>query len=347
MRAARIHELGDPDVLAVEEVADPSPGRGELLVRVRATSVNHRDIWMRKGHPHPAYWVELPAILGIDMSADVVATGDEVELFAPGERITISPYIACGKCENCRRAHPQYCTRFDVYHGAYAELAVVPESLALRVAPHVPDEHVASFSNTYITAWQMLVGKARVSPDDTVFVWAATSGLGSAAVEIARLAGATVIASAGGKDKRDLVEHRLGSERVVHHYEDDVVERVMELTEDRGATIVFEHVGEATWERSVELCAAGGTIVSAGATSGDEARMNVTAMFAKQVRILGSRLGTMDDALAAIRHLESGAFQPLIAEVFPLDAIADAHRLLEERAIPGKVVVDMKEAGSD
>lgn len=305
---------------------------------MRTTSVNHRDIWIRKGHPHPAYRVALPAILGIDLCGDVIEVGSEVEDFSPGDRITISPYIPCGRCENCRRARPQYCTGFDVYHGTYAELALVPASLALHVSSRVPDEQVGCFSNTYITAWQMLVGKAGVGPDDVVFVWAGTSGLGSAAIEIARVGGATVIASAGGERKRELLS-RLSPDLVVDHYGEDVVARANEFTEGRGVSIVFEHVGQATWERSLELCAAGGTIVSAGATSGDDARVNVTGMFAKQVRILGSRLGTMDDALSAVRHLEAGRFEPLIAEVFPLERIADAHRLLEEGSIPGKVAV--------
>jgi NADPH:quinone reductase-like Zn-dependent oxidoreductase len=342
LRAARIHTHGGPEVLIVEEVDDPSPGAEDLLVRVRTTSVNHRDIWIRKGHPHPAYRVSMPAILGIDLCADVVAIGPAVEGFSVGDRITVSPYIPCGRCERCRRGHAQYCTRFDVYRGAYAEQALVPASLALHVGRHVPAEHVACFSNAYITAWQMLVGKARVGPDDVVFVWAGTSGLGSAAVQIARIAGATVIASAGGRRKLDVLA-QLAPDLAVDHYADDVVARVADFTGGRGATIVFEHVGQATWARSLELCGSGGAIVSAGATSGDEASMNITEMFVKQVSIMGSRLGTMEDALAAVGHLDAGRFRPLVAEVFPLERIADAHRLLEESAVPGKVVVRVSE----
>ena len=338
MLAARMHRLGGPDVLEVEEIADPVPGPEDLLVRVQATSVNRRDLWIRAGHPHPAYRVPLPAILGIDLCATVIASGESVNRFADGQRITINPYITCGRCENCRRERSQYCEDFDVFHGAYAELALVPQSLAVPVAADVPVEHVACFANSYITAWQMLVGKAHVGPDDVVFVWAGTSGLGSAAVEIARLAGARVIASAGGERKR-AVAAGLSPDLVVDHHAEDVVERVLEYTDGRGATIVFEHVGNATWTRSLELCALGGTIVSAGATSGDEVTMDVTAMFVKQLRILGSRLGTMEDALAAIRHFDSGRFRPLVAEVLPLERVADGHRLLEQGAVAGKVVI--------
>ncbi|MBS1879437.1 MAG: zinc-binding dehydrogenase [Actinobacteria bacterium] len=340
MLAARIHELGGPEVFRVEEAPDPVPGPHDLLVAVRATSINHRDVWQRRGHPHPTYRVEFPAILGIDLCADVVETGAEVDGFAAGDRVTISPYIPCGRCENCRRSRPQYCTAFDVFHGTYAELAVIPSALAVPVSAAVPDADVASFSNTYITAWQMLNGKAEVGPDDTVFVWAGTSGLGSAAIEIARLFGAKVVTSVGSEAKRELVS-RLQPDLIVNHYEEDICELVAEFTDGRGATIVFEHVGQASWERSMQMCAAGGTIVSAGATTGDRAEMDVTFMFARQLRILGSRLGTMDDALSAARHLEAGAFKPLIAETITLQEIAEGHRMMEEFAPAGKIIVSV------
>src|SRR5689334_14181449 len=333
-----MHRLGGPEVLEVEEVPDPVPGPRDLLVRVQATTVNRRDLWMRLGHPHPAYRVPLPAVLGIDLCGVVVETGPEVERFHTGDRITLNPYITCGRCAYCRRERSQYCIAFDVYHGAYAELALVPEALAVPVAESVPAEHVACFANAYITAWEMLVTKAGVGPDDVAFVWAGTSGLGSAAIEIARLAGARVIASAGSEAK--LAElAKLRPDLIVDHHSDDVVARALEFTGGLGASIVFEHVASATWERSLALCASGGTIVSAGATSGDEVTMDVTAMFVKQVRILGSRLGTMDDAFAAARHLNSGAFAPLIADVLPLDGVAEGHRRLAQGDAAGKLVV--------
>lgn len=333
-----MHRLGGPEVLEVEEIPEPVPGPREVLVRVQATSVNRRDLWMRLGHPHPAYRVPLPAILGIDLCATVVEAGSEVERPSPGDRITINPYITCGRCEYCRRERSQYCVAFDVYHGTYAELAVVPAALAVPVAAAVPAEHVACFANAYITAWEMLVTKAGVGPDDVVFVWAGTSGLGSAAIEIAQLLGARVIASAGAPHKRSALTER-NPDLIVDHYRDHVVARVLEFTDGLGASIVFEHVGASTWQRSLDICASGGTIVSAGATSGDEATMDVTAMFVKQVRILGSRLGTMDDALAAIRPLNEGRFKPLVGEILPLEKIADGHRMLERGDVAGKIVV--------
>ena len=325
-------------MLRLDDIPPPAPGPGDLLVRLRATSVNHRDIWIRRGHPHPAYHVDLPAILGIDVCGDVVDAGDDVEGFAPGDRVTANPYMECGRCEACRRGRFQYCPRFAVYNGTYAEEFLVPARFAVRVDPSVPDEHVAAFPNTYITAWQMLVGKAELSADDTVFVWAGTSGLGSAAIDIAKLSGARVIASAGSEEKREVLR-RGRADHVVDHHAPELVERVLELTADEGASIVFEHIGQATWERSLEICAHGGTIVSAGATSGDDARMNVTAMFVKQVRILGSRLGTMIDTIDAARHLSAGSFAPLIGAVLPLERLGEAHELMDQGRVIGKVIV--------
>lgn len=338
MRAVRIHRTGGPEVLELEEIDEPIPGRRELLVRVRATSVNHRDIWIRRGHPHPAYRVAMPAILGIDLSGDVVALGATVEDFSEGDRVTVCPYLPCERCTFCRRARPQYCPNFDVYHGTYADLAILPARAALKVAPHVSDEALASFSNSYVTAWQMLVGKARVGPADTVFVWAGTSGLGYAAIEIARAAGARVLASAGTQEKIAVLERR-GVGLVVNHHEPGLVETVTEGTGGLGPTVVFEHVGRATWERSLTMAASGGTVVTAGATSGDEVSMDVTALFVKQLRILGSRLGTMDDALGALGHLEAGHFDPIVGAVVGLRDVERAHRMLEEGSVVGKIVV--------
>lgn len=338
MRAVRMHEHGGPDVLRVEEVPEPKAEPDDLLVRMRATTVNHRDVWIRKGHPHPAYHVDLPAILGIDISGEIVGIGDRVEGFTIGERVTANPYIPCGRCQYCIRGHLQTCPHFTVFNGAYAELVVIPARQAVKLSPEVSDVDAACFPNTYITAWQMLMGKANLTPDDAVFVWAGTSGLGSAAIEIARLAGAMVIASAGSERKLEVLRG-LRPDLVLDHSRPGLVERVLEFTGGEGATVVFEHVGQATWERSLDLAAPGGRIVSAGATSGDDARMDITRMFVKQLRILGSRLGTMEDALAAGKQLNAGRFKPLVGATIPFEDLAEAHRLMEAGRVIGKVVV--------
>lgn len=340
MRAALIRRHGEPAVLQVEDIPVPEPGKGELLIRMLSTSVNHRDVWIRKGHPHPAYRVDLPTALGVDVCGVIEALGEGVDPgFKLGSRVIANPYIPCGKCRRCVRGEFQYCPHFTVYNGSYAEYAVISAANAVTLADSVPITHAAAFPNSYITAWQMLVGKSNVGPADTVFVWAGTSGLGSAAIEIAKLVGARVIASAGTEAKLNMLES-YQPDLIVDHYKPDMVERVMDFTEGQGATIVFEHVGKASWQRSLELCAYGGTIVTAGATSGDEVSMDVTYAFVKQIRVLGSRLGTMKDLSDSVRHLNSGYFRPLIGKTLPLEDIAHAHELMEAGKIIGKIIIE-------
>lgn len=340
MRAALIRKHGEPAVLRLEDIPVPEPREGELLVKMLSTSVNHRDVWIRKGHPHPAYHVDLPTVLGVDVCGVIEKAGGGVDpAFKAGDRVIANPYMPCGKCERCRRGELQYCPNFTVYNGSYAEYAVIPANNAVKLAESVPITYAAAFPNSYITAWQMLVGKAGVGPADTVFVWAGTSGLGSAAIEIAKLAGARVIASAGTEAKLGMLES-YRPDFIVDHYRPDMVARVMDFTEGRGASIVFEHVGKASWQRSLELCAYGGTIVTAGATSGDEVTMDITYAFVKQIKVLGSRLGTMKDLSDSVRHLNSGYFKPLIGKTLPLEDIAHAHELMEAGRIVGKIILE-------
>ncbi|HUH88259.1 MAG TPA: zinc-binding dehydrogenase [Pusillimonas sp.] len=340
MKAALIRRHGAPEVLQLENIPVPKPGKGELLVRMLSTSVNHRDVWIRKGHPHPAYYVDLPTVLGVDVCGVIEEAGEGVDaVFKPGTRIIANPYLACGKCHRCRQGEFQYCASFTVYNGSYAEYAVVSAANAVCLSDDVPVSYAAAFPNSYITAWQMLVGKAGVSPADTVFVWAGTSGLGSAAIEIAKLAGAKVITSAGTEEKLKMLQG-YEPDLIVNHYQPDMVDRVMDFTDGRGASIVFEHVGKSSWQRTLELCAHGGTIVTAGATSGDEVAMDITYAFVKQVRILGSRLGTMKDLSDSVRHLNSGYFKPLIGKTLPLEDIAHAHELMEAGQIVGKITLE-------
>lgn len=340
MRVALIHSHGGPEVLRVEEVEDPKPGPFDILVHQKYTSVNHRDVWLRKGLPDDTFQLPLPSILGIDVSGEVVSVGSDVTAFCVGDRVISNPYIACGKCHACIRQRPHHCARIDIANGAYAELVVVPEERAMLIAPAVSPENAACFANTYITAWEMLIGKAKITPDDTVFVWGGTSGLGSAAIDIAKLVGCTVISTAGRSEKIEVLEE-LKPDLILNHYTDNVVSDVMEFTNGVGASVVFEHVGTATWERSVSLAASGARIVSAGLTSGRTLHLDVVNMIMKQFSITGSCLGTMASARAAVRQLNFGRLTPLIGQQIPLLSIVDAHRLIEEGGVAGKILIDI------
>lgn len=340
MKAARIHEHGGPDVLRVEEVSDPEPGPRDVLVRQTGTSVNHRDIWLRKGLPDATFQLPLPHILGMDISGEVVAVGPEVGSVHIGDRVIANPYVACGQCHACRRQRPHHCARIDEANGGYAELAVVPEDRAIRIADSVPEVYASSFPNTYITAWEMLVEKARVTPDDTVFTWGGTSGLGSAVIDIAKLVGCTVISTAGHEGKLKVLAG-LEPDLVLNHHQDDVVAEVMEFTSGAGASVIVEHVGTATWQRTVELAASGARIISAGLTSGRTLEMDVVTMIMKQFSVTGSTLGTMASARAVADQLSKGRLQPLIGRTIPLDSIAQAHETLEGGGTVGKVLIDL------
>lgn len=319
---------------------DPTPGPLDVLVRQAGTSVNHRDIWLRKGLPDETFQLALPCILGIDVAGEVVEAGAEVSSLKVGDRIISNPYIACETCHACLRQRPQHCARIDIANGAYAELVVVPEARAIRLEPTVPDESAACFANTYITAWEMLIGKARVTPDDVVFIWGGTSGLGSAAIQIARLAGCRVIATAGSAGKLNVLD-TLKPDLALNHFTDDVVARVLEFTDGAGASVVFEHVGTATWQRSVDLVASGGRIVSAGLTSGRTLQMDVVTMIMKQFSVTGSCLGTMASARAAVRQLNAGRLAPLIGKRLPLSRIVQAHEQIERGEVAGKVLLEI------
>lgn len=340
MRAARIHAHGGPEVLRVEEVADPQPGPFDVLVRQQGTSVNHRDVWLRKGLPDETFQLPLPSILGIDVAGEIIAVGAEVSSLNVGDRVISNPYIACGKCHACLRQRYHHCARIDIANGAYAEMVVVPEERAIAIDASVSSEHAACFANTYITAWEMLVEKAGITPDDVVFIWGGTSGLGSAAIDIAKLVGCTVIATAGQEQKLAVLAG-LKPDLVLDHFVDDVVGKVMEFTGGAGASVVFEHVGTATWERTVELAASGARIVSAGLTSGRTLKLDVVTMIMKQFSITGSCLGTMASARAAVRQLNLGRLTPLIGCRIPLSSIVDAHKLIDEGKVAGKILIDV------
>ncbi|TAL76973.1 MAG: hypothetical protein EPN76_10120 [Burkholderiaceae bacterium] len=343
MRAARIYKHGGPEVFQVEDdVPEPTPGPSDVLIRQTRTSANHRDVWIRKGLPDETFQVELPAVLGVDFSGEIVEVGKDVTQFSVGDRIIANPQFACGHCHACRGQRPQFCMNVDIANGSYAQFAVVRESQAIRINESVSADAAACFANIYITAWEMLINRAKLTPEDTVFIWAGTGGVGSAAVDIAKLVNAKIITTAGQPHKLDILRKRT-SGLVLDHYRDDVVAEVMEATHGVGASVVFEHTGAATWERSMLLASAGARIVNAGLTTGQTLKTDAVVMIIKQLTMMGYSLGTMSGARAAVSFLNNGSLSPLIGETVPLSRISDAHRMLEEGKVAGKILVNLEE----
>lgn len=338
MKAARFHAHGGPEVLVVEDATDPRPRPGHALVRVRACAINHLDLWQRRGLERVT--IPFPHISGAEVAGEVVeAPGGEVDA---GTRVLLQPGLSCGRCAACLDGRDNECRRYDVLgyqsDGGYAELVVVPIANLVAIPDHVTFAAAAAFPLTFLTAWHMLVARAKVRPGETVLVLAGTSGVGQAAIQVARLHGARVIATAGSAAK--LAHARaLGADETVHHHDDDLVAVVRRLTGKRGVDVVIEHVGEATWDRSVKALAPGGRLVTCGNTTGWDARIDLRFLFSRQLSLLGSYMGTKGELLQAARFFFDGRLTPLVDSVMPLAGAADAHRRLEAGDVAGKLVL--------
>jgi NADPH:quinone reductase-like Zn-dependent oxidoreductase len=331
VQALRIHAHGGPDVLVAESVPDPIPGPDEVLVRIRACALNHLDLTLRAGFP--ALRMPLPRILGSDIAGEIAATGEPV-LVAPG--------VGCGHCHACLAGRDNECRRYAMfgYHrdGGYAELVAVPRRALLPFPSGLDFASAASLPLVFLTAWNMLVRRARVRPGQTVLVWAAASGVGIAAIQVAKLWGCRVLATA----RRTQLEHArdLGADAAFDHYDPNlpVARAVKQLAPD-GVDVVIEHVGQASWEQSLRSLAPNGVLVTCGATTGYDARIDLRFLFSRQLRLKGSYMGRradLDDVLAAVA---AGRLRPVVDRVFPLAEAAAAHRYLAESHPFGKVVL--------
>jgi NADPH:quinone reductase-like Zn-dependent oxidoreductase len=338
VRAARFHAHGGPEVLTYEEAPDPEPRTGQVLVRVRACALNHLDLWQRRGLDRVT--IPFPHISGAEVAGEVVAApGGEV---AAGTRVLLQPGLSCGLCAACLGGRDNECRRYDVLGyqsaGGYADLVVVPPANLVAIPDHVSFVDAAAFPLTFLTAWHMLVARARLQPGETVLVLAGTSGVGQAAIQVAQLHGARVIATAGSAAKLERVR-ALGADDVVHHHDEDLVAVVRRLTGKRGVDVVVEHVGQATWDRSVKALAPGGRLVTCGNTTGWDARIDLRFLFSRQLSLLGSYMGTKAELLRAAGFFFAGRLAPLVDAVLPLAEAGEAHRRLEQGEVAGKLVL--------
>jgi len=332
MKAVRFHQHGGPEVLRYEDAPDPQPAEGRAIVRVRACALNHLDLWERRGLDRVK--LPLPHISGADVAGEVLETG---------QRVMLQPGLRCGACAPCRRGDDNQCVHYDVLglrsDGGYAELIAVPLENLIPIPATLDFITAAAFPLTFLTAWHMLVARGRLRDGDVVLVLAGGSGVGQAAIQLARHFGARVFAtSAPEKAERT---RALGAEQVFDHYSVDFSKEVRRLTDGRGADIVVEHVGEATWDRSVRALATGGRLVTCGATSGFAASLDLRHLFARQLSLLGCYMGRFAELDSAAQLLFDGRVTPVIDEVFPLERAADAQRRLENKGQFGKVVLQV------
>jgi NADPH:quinone reductase-like Zn-dependent oxidoreductase len=340
MNAVRFHAHGGPDVLTLEDAPDPDPRPGHAIVRVRACALNHLDIWQRRGIERVK--IPFPHISGADVSGEVVEIVNGKS--TPGLRVMLQPGVSCGTCAACLAGRDNRCARYDVLgyqsDGGYAEYVRVPEANLIPIPAHIDFVEAAAFPLTFLTAWHMLFSGARLEEGDIVLVLAAGSGVGQAALQLARHAGAFVIATAGSDDKLALAA-KLGADATINHATEDVAAAVRRITSGRGADIVVEHVGTATWDASVRSLAKGGRLVTCGATTGHEAAIDLRHLFGRQLSLVGSYMGEKAELLKAARLFFGGIVRPVVDRVFPLAEAAAAHRYLEERRQFGKVVLEV------
>ena len=340
MKAVRFHEFGGLEKLRYEDALNPKIGPTEALIKVRACALNHLDIWARGGTRSER--IPLPHISGSDISGEISETGDLIKGRVQGERVLIAPGISCGACDYCTTGWESLCESYKIIgyetQGGYAEYVAVPATNILSIPDKLSFEQAASVPLVFLTAWHMLVTRAHLAPGETVLVWAAGSGVGSAAVQVAKLLGARVITTVGSDTKKDKAE-KLGADFVLNHHTDDVSGQVKKITNGRKANVVFDHVGQATWEQSMKSMAPAGRLVNCGVTSGGKAEIDIRYIFVKQFSLMGSYMGGRGELLKVLSFFEDGKLRPVVDSIFPLSEAAKAQEKMEKSEQFGKIVL--------
>lgn len=340
MKAVRIHENGGLDVLTYEEAPEPQAGPRDALIRVKACALNHLDLFVRRGIPG----VTLPHIPGSDVAGVVDALGEGAGGygFTAGDRVVINPGVSCGECEFCRRGEDSMCEEFHIIgeqvDGGYAELVRVPARNLMHIPEEFPFEEAASAPLVFLTAWRMLINRARVRPGEDVLVLGASGGVGTAAVQIAKFAGARVFAAAGTDEKLQKLTD-LGVDVPLNYNRVDFSKEVWQRTNKRGVDVVVENVGEATWEGSLRALTRNGRLVTCGATTGPKVRTDLRRLFWNQLQLIGSTMGTRSEFHHVMGLIWERKLQPVLDRTFPLQEAAEAQKRLENKERFGKIVL--------
>lgn len=340
MKAVILRQHGGPEVLQTAEVAAPTIKANEVLVEVRACALNHLDVWARGGLP--GIEIPLPHILGNDIAGVVREVGGLVDWVRAGDEVMLHPGVSCGHCLECLAGRDNLCRDYDILgyrrHGGYAELVTAPGVNVIPKPKQLSWEEAAALPLVTVTAWHMLVTRAAVEPGEDVLIHAAGSGVGSLGIQIAKLRGARVIATASSDEKLAKAKE-LGADEVVNYSDDAWPREVKRLTSKRGVDVVFEHTGAATWPGSISSLKPNGRLVTCGATSGFAAQTDLRQVFYRHITILGSFMGSKAELLQAMKFIESGKIRAVVDQVLPLAEARRAHELMEDRAQFGKLVL--------
>lgn len=341
MKAALHRSHGGLDVLEVADVPDPEVGPGDVLIAVKATALNRLDVLQRQG---PALLPDfsLPHIAGMDVAGEVVAVGSDVDTLAVGDRVVVNPALHCGDCDVCRTGDDGYCPFTRVvggnHPGGLAELCAVPATHAYRIPDGVEYGEAATVPTIYSTAWHALFTTGDLRLGETVLIHAAASGVSTAAIQLAKRAGATVIATASSQAKLD-VARKLGADVGIVNRSDSWVDEVRAATDGRGVDIVFDHVGPALFQGSLFALRPRGRLVFCGTTTGVNASFNLPHAYHFGMKILGADPYSYAEFAELLEHYWTGGYEPVVDSEWPLDEIAAAQHKLESGDVVGKILV--------
>jgi len=342
MKAMRIHQHGGPEALKLDQIDEPRPGAGQVTVEVKACAMNRLDLWTRNGLP--GVHIPMPHILGSDIAGTVVEVGEAVSGASPGDEVVLQPGLGCGRCKRCLQGRDNECSDYKVLgyqvDGGYVELLTAPAVNLLPKPKSLTFEESASIPLVFLTAWHMLVERAHLRPGEDVLVLAAGSGVGIAAIQIAKLWGARVLATASTDAKLEKAR-QIGADELINYQEKDFSQQVRRLTDKKGVEVVIEHVGSDTFARSLQSLARGGRLVTCGATTGAEIEVDLRVLFARHLSIFGSYMGGKPELAELLPLFDTGVLRPVVDKVFPLEEAAAAHRRMERRELFGKIVLHL------
>ena len=341
MKVSWFHKFGGPEVLVCEETRKPTPGVGEAVVRVRAVGINHVDLDVRAGTSRIP--LSFPHILGREFAGEVAAIGDPVSALKEGDRVWVSCRIPCATCEFCLSGRDNLCERGGYFGmdlpGGYAEFVKVPLSSLQTLPSHVSFQDAAASQIAFGTAWHVLINRGGLRAGHTVLIQAAGSGIGSAAVQVARLAGATIFVTASSDQKLERAK-ALGAHHLISYStEENFAQRVLDLTGGKGVDVVMEHIGGKVFTRSLECLKTDGVIVTVGAHAGEVVTFDIIPFFRRQLRLVGSKNASTMELRTVMGFVAEGRLKPVIHATFPLADAAEAHRVVDSREIFGKVLL--------
>lgn len=340
MKAITLREHGGLEVLRLEDLPDPSPRDDQVLVKIKAVGLNHLDLWIRKGLPHLKH--EYPHILGSDIAGEVAQVGKGVQGINEGQKVLVHPALSCGRCEACSKGMDNFCPQYKILgehvSGGYAELIALPAQNLLPYPDGLSYSEAACIPLVFLTAWQMLVERAKIRPGMIVVIQGGASGVGSAGIQIAKLFGCQVITTAGSEEK--LAKAReLGADHGINYRKEDFLKVVQEIVGKQKVDVVFEHVGKALWKESLLCLKWGGILVTCGATTGHEVVTDLRQIFFRQVQVLGSTMGSRGSQFEILRYFKEGKLKPVLDRELPLSEAGEAHRILEMGEQFGKIVL--------